>query len=229
MAKPMAKAWPPKRVKRSAQLSMALSSWKPSTERPEPWATPSSTLTTMAGLAVRSTTREARMPMTPRCQPSPSMSEKAISGEFGFGCEAFFDDAESGGFGVAAFAVEALEFGGEFDGAVRVAGGEELDDFGGDVHAAGGVDARGEAEGDVEAGDLFGGGVEGGGGEEGAESSAGGTAQFAEAEGGDDAIFALERNGVGDGGDGGHFEKAGQTFFRGCGRGRGVRERPGRA
>ena len=97
-----------------------------------------------------------------------------------------------------------------------VAGGEELDDFRGDVHAAGGVDARGEAEGYVEASDLFGGGVEGGGGEEGAESDAGGTAQLTQAEGGDDAVLALERNGVGDGGDGGHFEEAGQGFFAGA-------------
>ncbi len=37
-AKPTAKAWPPKRVKRSAQDSMAASRGKPSTERPEPWA-----------------------------------------------------------------------------------------------------------------------------------------------------------------------------------------------
>jgi hypothetical protein len=38
-------------------------------------------------------------------------------------------------------------------GAGGVAGGEELDDFGGDVHAAGGVDARAEAESEVEAGE----------------------------------------------------------------------------
>ena len=142
--------------------------------------------------------------------------EKAVGGEIGFGGEALFDHAEGGGFGVAAFAIEAFELGGKFDGAVRVAGGEELDDFRGDVHAAGGVDARGEAEGYVEASDLFGGGVEGGGGEEGAEAGAGGTAQFAQAEGGDDAVLALERNGVGDGGDGCHFEEAGQSFFAGA-------------
>ena len=75
-AKPTAKACPPKRVKRSAQVSMALSNWNPSTDRPEPCAMPSSTLMTSAGLAVRSTTREARMPMTPRCQPSPSTTTR---------------------------------------------------------------------------------------------------------------------------------------------------------
>jgi len=144
--------------------------------------------------------------------------EEAVGGEGVFGCEAFFDDGEGGGFGVAALTVEALELGGQICGAVRVARGEELDDFGCDVHASGGVDARCDAEGDVEAGDLFCGGIEGGGGEQSAEASAGGAAQFAQAEGGDDAVFALEGDSVCDGGDGGHFEKAGQSFFA-CARG----------
>ena len=148
--------------------------------------------------------------------PAFSIDDKeAIGDEFGVGGEALLDDAESGGFSVASLAIEALEFCGEFGGAVRVASGEELDDFGGDVHAAGGVDARGEAEGDVEAGDLLGGGVERGGGEEGAETGTGGAAKLAQAEGGDGAIFAVKRDGVGDGGDGGHFQKAGQSFFAG--------------
>ncbi len=121
--------------------------------------------------------------------------------------------AERGGFDVAALAVEALEFGGELGGAVRVARGEKLDDVGGDVHAAGGVDARRKAEGDIEAGELFGGGIERGGGEERAEAGADGAAQLAQAERGDGAVFAVKRNGVGDGGDGGHLEKAGQGFF----------------
>ena len=79
------------------------------------------------------------------------------------------------------------------------------------------------------------GGVEGGGGEERAQAGAGGAAQFAQAEGGDDAIFAVERNGVGDGGDGGHLEKAGQGFFAGARgvaaleQGLGELERDGRA
>ena len=57
------------------------------------------------------------------------------------------------------------------------------------------------------------GGVERGGGEERAETGADGAAQLAQAERGDGAIFAAEGNGVGDGGDGRHFEKAGQSFF----------------
>jgi hypothetical protein len=41
-----------------------------------------------------------------------------------------------------------------------------------------------------------------------------GAAQFAQAEGGDDAILAVQRNGVGDGGDGRHLQKTGQRFSR---------------
>ena len=48
--------------------------------------------------------------------------EKAVCGQVGFGCEAYFDRAEGGGFGVAAFAVEAFELGGELGGAVRSRG-----------------------------------------------------------------------------------------------------------
>ena len=140
--------------------------------------------------------------------------EEAVGGEFWIG-EAGLDRGERGGFSVAAFAVEAFELGGEFVGAGCVAGGEELDDFGGDVHAAGGVDARGEAEGDVEAGDLLGGGIERGGGEEGAEAGAGGLTESTEAERGDDTVFTAQGDGIGDGGDGGHFKEAGQGFFAG--------------
>ena len=60
---------------------------------------------------------------------------------------------------------------------------------------------------------MLAGGVERGGGEQSAETSAGGTAELAKAERGDGAILAVKRNGVGDGGDGRHFEKAGQSLF----------------
>jgi len=143
--------------------------------------------------------------------------EEAGGGEIEVRGEAGFDGFEGRGLGVAALAVEALEFGGEFGGAVGVAGGEELDDFRGDVHAAGGVDAGGKAEGDVKAGELFGGGVKGGGGEERAEAGAGGGTQLTQAKGGDGAIFSAEGDGIGDGGDGGHFEKAGESLFAGAG------------
>ena len=70
-----------------------------------------------------------------------------------------------------------------------------------------------ETEGDIEAGELFAGGIERGGGEERAQAGADGAAQFAQAQCGDGAVFATQGNGVSNGGDGGHFEKAGQYFF----------------
>ncbi len=100
---------------------------------------------------------------------------------------------------------------------VRVAGGEEFDHLGGNVHAAGGVDARRQAKGNVEAGELPGGGIEGGGSEEGAQSGADRAAQFAQAERGDGAVFAVQGDRIGNGGDGSHLEKAGQSFFAGAG------------
>ena len=130
--------------------------------------------------------------------------------------ETGFDGRERDGFDIAALAVETLELGGELSGAVRVARGEELDDVGGDIHAAGGVDARREAEGDIEAGELLAGRIERGRGEERAQAGADGAAQLAQAERGDGAVFAAEWNRISDGGDGGHFEKAGQSLFAGA-------------
>ena len=104
-------------------------------------------------------------------------------------------------------------FVGQLGGAVRIARGEEFDDVGGDVHAARGVDAWGEAESDVEAGDLLAGWIERGSGKERAQPGAHGAAQLAQAKSRDRAILAVEGNGVGDGGDGGHLEKAGKSFF----------------
>ena len=98
--------------------------------------------------------------------------EQARGGKFGVGGEARLDGGECAGFGFAAFAIEAFELVGEFGGAGGVAGAEELDDVGGHVHAAGGVDARREAEGDVEAGERLGCGIELGGGEERAQARA---------------------------------------------------------
>ncbi len=59
------------------------------------------------------------------------------------------DGFKGGGFGGAAVLVEGVELVGELVGAGGVAGEEELDDVGGDVHAAGGVDAGCEAEADL--------------------------------------------------------------------------------
>ena len=82
--------------------------------------------------------------------------DEACGGKISVGGEAGFNGGERAGFGFAAFAIEALELVGKFSGAGCIAGAEELDDFGSDVHAAGGVDARRKAESDVEAGDRLG-------------------------------------------------------------------------
>ena len=80
--------------------------------------------------------------------------EEAIGGDFRIGCKACFDGGERGGFHVAALAIEPFQLVRQLRGAMRIARGEKLDDVGGHVHAAGGIDARRKAEGDVEAGEL---------------------------------------------------------------------------
>ncbi len=119
-----------------------------------------------------------------------------------------FDGLERRCFGGAPVVVEAVEFLCEFGGAGWVFREEEFDDFAGDVHATGGVDAGGEAEAYFGRG---GGAVDGDLRDlhEGAEAGLDGVAEFAQAEGGDDAVFSFERNGVGDGGDGDEFEEGG--------------------
>ena len=107
--------------------------------------------------------------------------------------------------------IEAVEFLGERLRAAGVAREEELDDVAGDVHAAGGVDARGDAEA------YFGGGgwaVERDLGDlhEGAKAGLDGVAELAETERDDGAVFAGERDGVGDGGDGDELEEGGDEL-----------------
>ena len=66
--------------------------------------------------------------------------------------EARHDFGQHGCFRGAAFLVEPFELGGKIAGARGVAGGEELDDLGGNIHATCSVDARSEAEADVDGG-----------------------------------------------------------------------------
>ncbi len=143
--------------------------------------------------------------------------EHFVGGELGFGGEAVFNLAEGLSFGFAAVEVELLELGGELAGAGGVAGGEELDDFCCDVHAAGGVDAGAETEAEIVAGDFLAGGIELGDGHEGAKAGPGGFAELANASGGEDAILSAEGDGVGDGSDGDHFEKGREDFAAGAG------------
>ena len=91
----------------------ASSRWKPGMERPEPWASPSAWVRTRAGRPVRSTTREARMPRTPRCQSGCRGSDIGGVGAGGVdpGKEFLVDGLEGVGFGVAAVSIQSgVEF-----------------------------------------------------------------------------------------------------------------------
>ena len=162
------------------------------------------------------------MPRTPRCHgvdagcvvEDEGGGEAFFGGRHGF--EAGFDFAEGFGFGGAAVVVEPVEFFGEGAGKGGVAGEKHFDDVGGDVHAAGGVDARSDAEADVEGGDGAG-EVDVGELHEGAEAGLRGLAELVEAKRGDGAVFAGERDGVGDRGDGEELEEAGEELFADAG------------
>jgi hypothetical protein len=77
--------------------------------------------------------------------PVGVVEDEAVGGEGAVGVEeggeVAVDGVEGASFGVAAGGVEGVELFGEGLGADGVAGEEEFDDVGGDVHAAGGVDA----------------------------------------------------------------------------------------
>jgi hypothetical protein len=142
------------------------------------------------------------------------VEDEAGGKSFGRGEEGFdllLDLAERGGFGGAAVVVEAVKFFGEGAGGGGVAREEELDDVAGDLHAAGGVEAGREAEADVGGGDGAG-GVDAGELHERAETGLRGAAEFSEADVRDGAVFAGERDGVGDGGDGEELKEAREGF-----------------
>ena len=86
--------------------------------------------------------------------------------------------ASAAAFGVAAVLIELLQLLRDGEGALRILGGEELDDFGGDVHASGGIDARGEAEAYVDGSELALVGIELGYLHERAQAGVDGTLQF---------------------------------------------------
>ena len=97
-----------------------------------------------------------------------------------------------------------------------VARAEQLDNFRGHIHASCGIDARRETEGDIEAGDRLGGGIELAAAAKSARSPAPtGRRSSRSPSAAIDAILAVQRNRIGNGGDGGHLEKAGQQSFRG--------------
>ena len=193
---------------------MAASRGKPSTERPEPWATPSSTLTTIAGFAVRSTTREARIPMTPRCHPSPSTTRSGDR-QIRRLREPGFDRGERLGFGFTALAVEDFQLGGEFLARPRsrVQKSSTTSDATSMRPAALMRGARRKATSKPV---IFRCRIEQCGGEQGAQADAHRPAKLAKPKRGNDAVFSAKRNSVSDGGNGRHLEKAGQSFPAGA-------------
>ena len=130
--------------------------------------------------------------------------------------EFLVDGVEGAGFGVAASLVQGVEFDGEFLRTGGVAGEEELDYVGGNVHAAGGIDSGSKSEADFGCG---GGTVERNLGElhQGAQARLDGVCKGGEADGGDGAVFSSERDGVGDGGDGDEFEEGRDKHATGAG------------
>ena len=119
MANPTAKAWPPKRVKRSAQVSMASSSVK--------------AVDGAAGAvrhAVFDADHDGRLggaldhargqDADDAAMPAVAVDhQQAAGGKFGVVGKARFDGGQRRGFGVAALAVEPFELGGQFVGAAR--------------------------------------------------------------------------------------------------------------
>ena len=118
--------------------------------------------------------------------------------------------------GSAAVGVQLIEFVGERAGAFDVARGEELDDFRGDVHAAGGVDARADAEANVAGSERATCGVELRDIEQGAQPGVHRTPQAGDAKRGDDAVLAEQRDCIRDGGDDQHLQERGQQLLAGA-------------
>src|SRR5579871_3493095 len=127
--------------------------------------------------------------------------------------EALFDCGEHVCFRLATVAIEPLQLRSQFLCPLMVARGEELDYFRGDVHAPGCVDARRNAKGDVEAGELLRCGIKLSRGKERTEPDAYRPAQFAQTESSDGAILSAQWDRIGNGGNGGHLQKAGQYLF----------------
>ena len=90
IVRPAACLWPPNRANRSAQRSSAPSMSNAGMLRHDPWATLSSTESTIAGRWKASTSFEATIPMTPRCQPSPDTTRIERAPTSGSLCTIFF-------------------------------------------------------------------------------------------------------------------------------------------
>ena len=167
--------------------------------RQDPWATSPSIESTIAGRWNASTSFDATIPITPRCQPSPAttMTEREpTSRSVSTTLRACGDDV---GFLLLAPEILRVELLGQparFVGH-RLVGGQQQSR--GDIwraHAAGGIDAGSEHEADVIAVDLLAG--EAADVEQRTQPDLVRTLrQHGEAELGDDPVFARQRNDVG--------------------------------
>src|SRR6188472_1617706 len=99
------------------------------------------------------------------------------------------DLGEHGLLSGAALGIQLIELVGERAGAFDVARGEELDDFGGDVHAASGVDARADAEANIAGSERATCGVELRDIKQGAQTRVDRATQAGDAKRGDDAVL----------------------------------------
>ena len=216
--RPAACLWPPNRISRCAQRSSAPSMSKRGMLRHDPCATPSSTDSTMAGRWNASTSFDATMPMTPRCQPSPATTRTERAPMSGSVWTIFFAGREDLGFLLLALDVLAVELQRERAHLLapaprRSASSSRVGDVG-RAHAAGGVDARRQHERDVIAVDRLAG--QAADVEQRAQADLVRPArQQVEAELRDHAVLADERHDVGQRADGGDLDEARQPACRG--------------
>ena len=183
--------------------------------RHEPWTSSPSIDSTMAGLWKWSTSFEATMPMTPRCQPSPATTSTLCAPTSGSVSTSLRASATIVASSSWRFVFSTLSCSASAARLVpgALVGGEQQPR--GDVrrgHAAGGVDARRQQEADVEAVERLAGqarSVE----QRPQPDRVLVLRQALEAEPGDDAVLADQRHDVGDRADGGDLEERRQPLL----------------
>ena len=182
--------------------------------RQDPCATSPSTERTIAGLWYASTSFDAAMPITPRCQPSPPTTSTLCAPIAGIGLDRLLRLGDQVGFLGLALEVLLVQLLGEparfvarrFVGREQQAGRDV-----GRAHAAGGVDARREDEPDVVAVDRLAG--QPGGLEQRAQADGvPSLAQRLQAELRDHAVLADQRDDVGERADRGDLDERRQPL-----------------
>ncbi len=150
-SRPAAARWPPNEVRCDAQASRPASRSKPGMLRPDPRPPPSpSSEITIAGRWWRSARREATIPTTPGCQPSPATTSAGASRRSSGSSRSAASAAVSTSRSVARRSPLArLELGGDLRRPRRVLGEEELDPGVGAVEAPRRVDPRRQPEREV--------------------------------------------------------------------------------